>query len=262
MNQPAEQTQAPLATQPFGASTAITYPSRRVMANAASDDVGVALRDCLAKKQVARVVLAAAPSQAEMLAELAIFQDIDWSRVTLFHMDEFIGLSPDARQRFAAWLDAHFFSKVPQATALRIVPEPDPEAEAKRYASLLKEDEIDLVCLGIGVNGHIAFNDPPVADFDDPLDVKVVELDRTCRLQQVDDQGFRTIDEVPTHAVTLTVPRLLRAKRLFCCVPGSHKVEAVRNSLDGPITTEWPASILRTHPDCTLYLDKDSNPDV
>jgi len=258
---PAEAEQ-PIASALVGSLRVQTYRSRQALAHASSSDIHRALTECLARQNRARLILAAAPSQAEMLAELAQSADIDWSRVTLFHMDEFIGLPAEAPQRFAVWLDRHFFAKVPQAECHKIVPEPAPEAAADRYAALLSAHDIDIVCLGIGVNGHIAFNDPPVADFDDPLDVKVVELDRTCRLQQVDDQGFSSLDQVPTHAITLTIPRLLRANKLFCCVPGAHKAEAVKQCLTGPVSTEWPASILRSHPDCTLYLDKDSNPDV
>jgi len=140
-------------------------------------------------------------------------------------------------------------------------PEPDPEAACAHYAALLAEAPIDIVCMGIGVNGHIAFNDPPVADFNDPLDVKVVDLDQTCRQQQVDDECFPNIDAVPRRAMTLTVPRLLAADSIFCVVPGRHKRDAVRGALHGSISTQCPASILRTHPDCTILLDKESNPD-
>jgi glucosamine-6-phosphate deaminase len=143
----------------------------------------------------------------------------------------------------------------------RIVPEPDPEAAARAYAVALDAAPIDIVCLGIGVNGHLAFNDPPIADFADPLDVKVVELDATCRQQQVDDDCFARLEDVPRTAITLTVPRLLRAGRLFCMVPGASKREAVRATLHGPISTRCPASILRTT-ECNLYLDAESDPDA
>src|SRR5690606_18236608 len=148
-------------------------------------------------------------------------------------------------QRFAHWLDREVFGHLPQAVVHRILPEPDPQAAARAYAQALAAAPVDIVCLGIGVNGHIAFNDPPVADFHDPLDVKVVELDETCRRQQIDDQGFAGLDAVPTHAITLTIPRLLRADRLFCVVPGAHKAPAVAAALTGPQTTACPASILR-----------------
>jgi glucosamine-6-phosphate deaminase len=208
------------------------------------------------------MIFAAAPSQADMLEALCAIGGIDWGRVVAFHMDEYIGLPAGAPTRFANWLDRHLFGKVPFAAVRRIVPEPDAEAAASAYAAQLSEAPIDIVCLGIGVNGHIAFNDPPVADFNDPLDVKVVELDEICRQQQVDDEGFARIEDVPRHAVTLTIPRLLRADRLFCMVPGRSKREAVRQALYGPVTTECPASIMRGHPGCTLYLDAESDPDA
>lgn len=142
------------------------------------------------------------------------------------------------------------------------MPEPDPTAAAEAYAERLAEAPIDIVCLGIGVNGHIAFNDPPVADFHDPLDVKIVVLDETCRQQQVDDQCFARYDDVPERALTLTIPRLLRADRLFCAVPGTAKREAVNGTLYGPVATSCPASILRQQAHCTLYLDTESDPDA
>jgi glucosamine-6-phosphate deaminase len=239
-----------------------SFPSRALMGEAAAQDIAHALREALARQQSVRMVFAAAPSQAQMLAALCAAPGIDWTRVSAFHMDEYIGLPSTAPERFARWLDDNLFERVPFARVHRIVPEPDPEAAAREYAILLNAAPIDFVCLGIGVNGHIAFNDPPVADFEDPLDVKVVVLDDQCRQQQVDDECFATFDDVPEQAITLTVPRLMRAGRLFCVVPGRLKRDAVRETLYGPISTECPASILRQHPDCSLYLDAESDPDV
>ena len=239
-----------------------SFPSRALMGEAAAQDIAYALREALARQQSVRMVFAAAPSQAQMLAALCAAPGIDWTRVTAFHMDEYIGLPSTAPERFAHWLDDNLFQRVPFARVHRIVPEPDPEAAAREYAILLNAAPIDFVCLGIGVNGHIAFNDPPVADFEDPLDVKVVVLDDQCRQQQVDDECFASFDDVPEQAITLTVPRLMRAGRLFCVVPGRLKQDAVRETLYGPISTECPASILRQHPDCSLYLDAESDPDV
>jgi len=232
------------------------------MGAAAAADIAAALAGRLAGQAGVRMVFAAAPSQADMLAALRAMPGIDWSRVTAFHMDEYIGLSASSPARFGNWLDRHVFSQLPFAAVHRITPEPDAEAEIRRYADLLNEAPIDFVCLGIGVNGHIAFNDPPVADFSDPLDVKIVELDGICRQQQVDDECFPDLASVPQQAVTLTVPRLLRADRLFCVVPGLVKRDAVFKTLYGPLTTDCPASVLRTHPACTLYIDKDSDPDA
>lgn len=239
-----------------------SFPTRALMGEVAARDIAEALRGALAQQSHVRMVFAAAPSQAQMLASLCAAPDIDWTRVTAFHMDEYIGLAADAPERFAQWLDDNLFNRVPFAQVHRLVPGADPVATAAAYAELLAEAPIDFVCLGIGVNGHIAFNDPPVADFDDPLDVKVVLLDDQCRQQQVDDECFARFDDVPEQAITLTVPRLMRAAKLFCVVPGRLKQDAVRATLYGPISTECPASILREHADCSLYLDAESNPDA
>jgi glucosamine-6-phosphate deaminase len=239
-----------------------SFATRREMGAIAADEIATELRRRLATQDKVRMVFAAAPSQSDVLAALAEAKDIDWSRVVAFHMDEYIGLPPDAPQRFANWLDRHIFDKAPFGTIHHIAPGTDPEETARSYASLLAEAPIDIIQLGIGVNGHIAFNDPPVADFNDPLDVKVVTLDMECRQQQVDDDCFDTLAEVPAQAITLTVPCLMRAERLFCMVPSRAKRAAVDAALNGPIETACPASILRTHPDCTLYLDADSDPEA
>ncbi|WP_306120144.1 MULTISPECIES: 6-phosphogluconolactonase [unclassified Roseitalea] len=242
----------------FGALRVEIHPGAAALGAAAAGAIAGHMREILAQAGRLRMTVAAAPSQGAMFTALLAEPGIDWTRVTLFHMDEFIGLPADAPQRFARWLDRHLFDHLPGATVHRIVPEPDPDAEARRYAALLAQAPIDIVCLGIGVNGHIAFNDPPVADFDDPLDVKRVELDQVCRLQQIDDQGFATLDDVPTHALTLTIPQMMRARTLFCVVPGAHKANAVAAALTGPISTACPASILRRHDNCTVYLDTEA----
>jgi glucosamine-6-phosphate deaminase len=238
-----------------------TYASREAAGRGGASDVAAELRSRLSAQPEVRMIFAAAPSQAAMLDALARAPGIAWDRVVAFHMDEYIGLPPGAPQRFARWLDAHLFERLPFRHVHRIVPEPDPEAAARAYAAALAAAPIDAVCLGIGVNGHIAFNDPPIADFADPADVKVVELDEICRQQQVDDACFARLADVPRTAITLTVPRLLRAGKLFCMVPGASKRQAVRAALHGPISTRCPASILRTI-DCTLYLDVESDPDA
>jgi glucosamine-6-phosphate deaminase len=234
--------------------------TRDAMGRAAALDIAAALRVRLAQRDRVRMVFAAAPSQAEMLEALASERDIDWRRVIAFHMDEYLGLPAHAPERFGAWLTRHFFARVPLGTVHLIGKESDPDREAARYTALLAEAPIDIVCLGIGVNGHLAFNDPPVADLHDTKQVKIVELDAICRQQQVDDNCFAALKDVPTHAITLTIPRLLDAHQLFCVVPGASKRAAVEQSLYGPIGAACPASALRTHPRCTLYLDRDSAP--
>jgi len=252
----------PLSSRVFDRLSARTYADRAAMGEAASHDIAGALRQRLKAKGAVRMIFAAAPSQADMLRALQQAPDIDWRRVTAFHMDEYIGLPNGAPERFAAWLTRHLFAALPFGEIHLIDASAEPEAEARRYAALLDTAPIDIVSLGVGVNGHIAFNDPPVADFDDPLDVKIVELDETCRQQQVDDKCFARLADVPERAITLTIPRLLRADRLFCVAPGAAKKPAIQQALLGPLSTACPASILRQHPNCALYLDRESSPDV
>jgi glucosamine-6-phosphate deaminase len=238
-----------------------SYATRAAMGRAAAHDIAAAIRARLAAAAGVRMIFAAAPSQSEMLEALIAELGIDWRRVTAFHMDEYIGLAPGAPQRFAVWLQDRLFGRLPFAAVHPILPEPDADKAAAHYATLLDAAPIDIVCLGIGVNGHLAFNDPPVADFADPNDVKVVELDDVCRQQQVDDKCFADFASVPARALTLTIPRLLRAERLFAVVPGPQKRDAIDATLHGPIATACPASVLRRHADCTLYLDAGSDPD-
>ena len=234
------------------------YPDRGALGRAAGGDVADAIRNLQSTKPNLRMIFAAAPSQNEMLATLAAAVGIDWSRVTAFHMDEYIGLPEDAPQRFGRFLRERLFDKVRPGKVRLIDNGNDIQSEARRYGALLREASVDIVCLGIGENGHIAFNDPPVADFNDPETIKPVELDDACRRQQVNDGCFATFDSVPTHALTLTIPTLLAGAHLFCSVPGATKRQAVQRTLNGPISTECPSTILRQHPDCTLYVDRDS----
>ena len=232
--------------------------SRGELGDRAARDIATALRSGLRKKANLRMIFAAAPSQSEMLAALLREPEIDWTRVTAFHMDEYIDLPEEAPQRFAGWLERTFFAHVPLAEVHLIRPGADPQATCREYASLLAEAPADIVLLGIGTNGHLAFNDPP-ADLNDPLAVRIVELDRMCREQQVLDGCFAALDDVPARAITLTVPTLLAGHELFCCVPGGHKAAAVRAMLEWPISGACPATALRAHPRCTVYLDRESN---
>jgi len=234
------------------------YPDRDRLGAAAAHDIAAALRSVLQAQGSARMIFASAPSQTETLAALAQASGIDWSRVTAFHMDEYLGLPDDAPQRFATWLREAFFGRVPLGAVHYIDAEGDEQESADAYASLLAEAPIDIVCLGIGVNGHIAFNDPPVADFNDPDLVKIVDLDDKSRVQQVQDGLFATVDEVPERAITLTVPMLMSGKQLFCMVPGELKAEALRATVKEWVSTNWPSTILRTHPNCTVYADSDA----
>lgn len=234
------------------------YADRRTMGMAAGQEAAGTIRRLLEKQERVRIVFAAAPSQHEFLETLCGEEGIDWPRVTAFHMDEYIGLDEDAPQRFSRFLSDRLFDIV-HPGSVNLIDGSTPAMEAcAKYAALLKEAPIDLVCLGIGENGHIAFNDPPVADFQDPQTVKVVELDEACRTQQVNDGCFPDLASVPTRALTLTIPALLSGARLFCTVPGPRKREAVQRTLYGSVSEACPATALRGHPDCTLYVDRDA----
>jgi len=235
------------------------YPTRQAMGVAAGRAVANALREALARQHFCRIVLASAPSQDEFLAELASAPGIDWRRVTAFHLDEYVGLGTSHPQAFARYLAAHLFDRVqPGIVHYLNGAAADAAAECSRYATLLNEASLDILCDGIGENGHLAFNDPGTADFADPLTVKIVALESASREQQVHDRCFPTLSAVPTHAFTLTIPAVMRARQIFCIVPGPTKTDAVWHVLTEPITPAWPSSILRHHPSATLYGDLNS----
>ena len=193
------------------------------------------------------------------LGVLAYDREIPWERVHAFHMDEYIGLPADAPQGFGNFLREHIFGIAPFASVNYIdISATDADAECARYASILGESPIDIVVMGIGENGHIAFNDPPVADFCDAAAVKPVTLDEVCRQQQVNDGCFASLSDVPKTAITLTVPTLFAGGALFCIVPAKTKAVAVKNTLSGEIGEWCPATVLRRHEDAVLYLDADS----
>lgn len=236
-----------------------SYSTREETGKAAGLEVADLLRKLLASQQRVNVVFAAAPSQNEFLETLFGEKGIDWSRVTAMHMDEYIGLSPDAPQRFGNYLREHIFDRVyPGAVHYLEGNAEDLDEECARYTNLLRENPVDIVCAGIGENGHLAFNDPGVADFVDTALVKVVELDQTCRQQQVNDGCFEEISEVPKHALTLTIPALMASRWIYCMVPGPTKAEAIKLTLRGSITDQVPATILRVHPRANLYIDSGS----
>ena len=234
------------------------WDTRADMGAAAAADAGACLERLLSEQAVLNVMFAAAPSQNEFLSALCKDTRIDWTRVIAFHMDEYVGIDPNAPQGFAEFLRARVFSRLPFRSVHCIDCTADGDREAKRYAALLKSSPLDVCFMGVGENGHIAFNDPPVANFFDPLAVKLVALDERCRMQQVHDGCFATIEAVPMHALTVTVPALFAAKEIFCIVPAATKAAAVREMLSGAVGTRCPASILTTHPSARLYLDADS----
>jgi glucosamine-6-phosphate deaminase len=232
------------------------FAARQEMGTAAAQAAADFLRHALSEREIVRAVFAAAPSQYEMLSALVEAEGIDWHRIEAFHMDEYIGLDSTAPQRFAQFLQDRLFNRLP-FRAVHLI-DPSVAEPVEQYEKLLKSASIDLVCLGIGENGHLAFNDPPVADFADLVWVKIVELDATCRQQQVNDGCFAAFDDVPRQAITLTIPALFSGRRLICTVPGPTKRQAVFRTLHDPISTACPATVLRNHAACTLFLDRES----
>lgn len=230
--------------------------SRSEMGKVAAKDIHDRILALLAEKEEINMIFAAAPSQNDVLASLAECTDIPWNRINACHMDEYIGLDKSAPQGFGNFLMEHIFGKVPFKTINLIdISATDPEAESARYTEILKRYPTDIVVMGIGENGHIAFNDPPVADFHDLKWVKPVRLDDVCRQQQVNDGCFKSIDEVPAYAMSLTCPTLMRAAWKFCIVPASTKAEAVYRTLHWEVSEKCPATILRQSENATLYLE-------
>jgi glucosamine-6-phosphate deaminase len=237
------------------------HPDAVALGAAAAGAIADHLAALLDEQETVRMVFAAAPSQHETLKALATADGIDWGRVDAFHMDEYVGIAADAPQRFGNWLRREFFDAVALRSVQLIDPTGDPAAEAARYGALAGEAPVDVVLAGIGVTGHLAFNDPP-ADFETTEVVTVVELDELSLRQQVDEGLFPSMADVPTQALTMTVPYLLSANRIFCMVPGKHKRDAVSLTLTGPISPLAPASPLREHPAARLFLDKAADPDA
>jgi len=235
-----------------------SFASRQQMGIAAAGYVANRIAQLLQIKDEANIVFAAAPSQNEFLAEL-IKKDIPWKKINAMHMDEYIGLPDGAPQRFGQFLDNAIFSKQTFKSVNYLNGNAaDPEIECERYAGLLKIYPPDICCMGIGENTHLAFNDPPVADFNDPHLVKVVELDAACCQQQVNDGCFDKLDAVPKNAITLTIPALLMANYIYCMVPGKTKAQAVKHTLNEPVSELYPSTILRQHNNAVLFIDDDS----
>jgi glucosamine-6-phosphate deaminase len=239
--------------------TVKVYDTRINMGKAAMLETMVELNRLTQLQDTIRMIFAAAPSQNEFLDYLRQQIDFQWNKVEAFHMDEYIELPEGSPQRFGNFLNEKIFRRLPFKKVNFIQPDPkNPDFAISEYIGLLQQKPIDIVALGIGENAHIAFNDPPVADFNDPDLVKIVALDDVCRQQQVNDGNFISIEMVPKNAITLTVPALLSGKKLVCIVPGNRKSQAVYNALTKEITELYPASILRRHNNATLFLDKEA----
>jgi glucosamine-6-phosphate deaminase len=235
------------------------YPTRRHAAEAAAHAAALALRVCIGRQGHARIMVGTGNSQLEMIGFLARQRDIDWSKVDAFHLDEYVGLPADHPSSFRYWIRHQFVQHVrPRSISYIEGDAADLSAMTQAYSRQLLAAPVDLAFVGIGENGHIAFNDPHVADFKDPQVVKRVQLDEVCRRQQVGEGHFPDLDSVPNEAVTVTCSGLFRAKNWICCVPDLRKAEAIRGSLQGPVSTKCPGSLVTLHPSAAVFLDQES----
>jgi glucosamine-6-phosphate deaminase len=243
----------------FDQAQVYLHPDVPTMARAAADQAARIMRDAVQATGVAHVMFATGNSQLafiDMLVEHT--EGVPWSDTVVFHMDEYVGVGPDHPAGFQKWIRERIVERTSPRAAYYVEGLGGAEDECTRYTDLLARHPLDLCCLGIGENGHLAFNDPPVADFSDPLDVKVVELDGPCRRQQVNEGHFPDLDAVPTHAITVTIPALLRAAQVMAIVPEARKAEPVAAALSGPISTACPASALRTIAHASIHLEPES----
>lgn len=233
------------------------YSTKEQMGAAAAEAAADGIRYAVDNREEARIVIATGASQFEFLAALVDQPDIDWSRVDAFHLDEYIGLSADHPASFRRYLKERFVDQLPDLRSFTYVngEADDPYAECRRLGDLVRKAPIDVACIGIGENGHLAFNDPP-ADFETDEPYLVVDLDEACRRQQLGEGWFPTLEDVPRQAISMSIDRIMKARRIVCTVPDERKAQAVKDAVDGPLTNNCPASILREHPDCTLFLDE------
>ncbi|MGH9028891.1 MAG: glucosamine-6-phosphate deaminase [Acidimicrobiales bacterium] len=242
-----------------GALHVLVHDDVEALASSAAAQASELITGAVTARGVANVMFATGNSQLAFVETLVgRTPDVPWADVEIFHMDEYVGVGADHPAGFQRWIRERISEKVRPRAAHYIDGAVDPERQCAAYSELLRDHRIDLCCLGIGENGHLAFNDPPVADFDDPEDVKVVELDGACRQQQVNEGHFPDMGSVPARAITVTVPALLRARAVLAMVPEDRKAAPVRAALEGPLTTDCPASVLRTRENAVLHLDRGS----
>jgi glucosamine-6-phosphate deaminase len=243
----------------FGEASVLVHADVAAMARATADQAARVLTSAVQARGVAHAMFATGNSQLAFVEALVTrTHDVPWSEVVVFHMDEYVGIGADHPAGFQHWIRERIVAPATPRAAYYVEGLGDPAAASARYAELLARHPLDLCCLGIGENGHLAFNDPGVADFNDPDDVKVVELETACRQQQVDEGHFPDVSSVPTHAITVTIPALLRAAQVMAVVPEARKAVAVQAALTGPVSTRCPGSVLRTMPHVTVHLEQES----
>lgn len=242
----------------YGTATVRIFETRDALGEAAAKDAAAVIEHAIRERGEARVMAATGNSQYDVVKALAKLTSVDWSKVTIFHMDEYVGVDENHPAGFRRWIRERVEEKLHPKVVHYINGENDVDAEIVRYTALLEEGPLDLAFVGFGENGHIAFNDPPVADFRDPKMLKCVSLDDTCKQQQVNEGHFPTLADVPMQAITVTCSGLLRAAAWVSCVPEARKANAVKCALEGPIGTACPASISRLHENTSVYLDTES----
>jgi len=229
------------------------------LAKAAGSAAARLIGEAIESKGTANIILATGISQFEILNVLIAQKDITWSKVVMFHLDEYIGMPATHPASFRKYLKERFISKLPPLEAAYLINgETDPNKECDRLGDIIKNHPIDVGLVGIGENGHLAFNDPP-ADFETNDPYIVVELDDACKRQQMGEGWFGSVEEVPHKAISMSIKQILRSKHIVCSVPGTRKAVAVKNTLEQAVSNLYPSSILQTHADCTFYLDKDSS---
>ncbi len=233
------------------------YQSKDEMAQAAAGSAAEAIRSAIRSKGQANIILATGASQFEMFHHLVASQGVDWSKVVLFHLDEYIGIGPEHPASFRKYLNERFLRQVTPLRAVHFVKgdAEDPVAECRRLGTLIRAHPIDVACIGIGENGHLAFNDPP-ADFQTEEAYLVVQPDERCRKQQLSEGWFKTLEQIPPRAISMSIRQIFRSRQLAVTVPDTRKAEAVKNALEGPVTPQCPASILQRHRNCCIFLDE------
>lgn len=232
------------------------YDSDNALGKAAAKHAAQLLRKAIETNGSANIILATGTSQFETLSNL-INEDVDWSKISMFHLDEYIGLPIAHAASFRKYLQERFISKVDLKEVYLINGETNAQQECKRLAELITQHPIDVALIGIGENGHLAFNDPP-ADFETEEPYIIVELDNACRQQQMNEGWFNSIDDVPQKAISMSVKQIMKSKNIICSVPGKRKAVAVKNCLEKTVSNLYPASILQKHTHCIIYLDRDA----
>ena len=233
------------------------YATKDEMGAAAANTAAEAIKHAIREKGQANIILATGESQFQMLEHLVASKGVDWFKVVMFHLDAYIGIGPDHPASFVRYLRERFVEKVKPLRGMYFVKgnAPDPAQECQRLALLIEAHPIDVACVGIGENGHLAFNDPP-ADFETNDPYLVVQLDERCRRQQLGEGWFSTLEDVPKQAISMSIRQIMKSGRMVVTVPDDRKAEAVKNALEGPVTPDCPASILQQHENCSIFLDE------